>query len=185
MKILLGITASVAAVLTPKMISALKTEGNEIYIVATEKSYYFWEEADVKELVWNEGDEWPKHAYSKNDIVTHINLRDWADILLIAPLTANTLAKIANGLCDNLLTCVCRAWPKHKPIILAPAMNTVMWEHPVTDIQIKTIQSWFPTTAVVQPQAKKLACGDEGVGAMANIDTIIDTLRQTIKAMEK
>src|SRR6185295_16400642 len=64
--------------------------------------------------------------------VVHIELRRWADLFLIAPLDANTLAKLAAGLADNCLTCVWRAWDPARPIVLAPAMNTLMWEHPLT-----------------------------------------------------
>lgn len=71
------------------------------------------------------------------DEVLHIELRRWADAFVIAPLSANTLAKLANGLCDNALTCTARAWdPSEAPLIAAPAMNTVMWEHPLTSQQI-------------------------------------------------
>ena len=64
----------------------------------------------------------------------HIELRRYCDLLLIAPLSANTMGKIANGLCDNLLTSLVRAWDfkKPKPVIVAPAMNTMMYEHPLT-----------------------------------------------------
>jgi phosphopantothenoylcysteine decarboxylase len=92
-------------------------------------------------------DEW-KQWKKLGDPVLHINLRNWADILLVAPMSANTLAKFANGLCDDTLTCVARAWDYNnkvddmKPLILAPAMNTAMWEHPVTQQHIQTIQSF-------------------------------------------
>src|SRR5260370_29904122 len=77
-------------------------------------------------------DEWPGHRYQRSDTVLHIELRRWADVLLIAPLDANPLAKLAAGLCDNCLTCVWRAWDVARPVVLAPAMNTLMWEHPAT-----------------------------------------------------
>ena len=65
----------------------------------------------------------------------HIELRKLASILIIAPLSANTMGKIANGLCDNLLTCIARCWDlKRNPFIVAPAMNTMMYEHPITEI---------------------------------------------------
>ena len=71
-------------------------------------------------------------ADERTDEVLHIELRRWADVLLIAPLDANTLAKLAVGLSDNCLTCVWRAWDPVRPVILAPAMNTLMWEHAIT-----------------------------------------------------
>ena len=76
----------------------------------------------------------------RGDPVLHIELRRWADILLIAPLSANSLAKIASGLCDNLLTCVIRAWDVNKPLFFCPAMNTLMYEHPMTAKQIATLK---------------------------------------------
>ena len=77
-------------------------------------------------------DEWPGTRYHRGDEVLHIEFRKWADMLIVAPLDANTLAKFALGLSDNFLTCIFRAWDFAKPVILAPAMNTLMWESPVT-----------------------------------------------------
>ena len=77
-------------------------------------------------------DEWPAPGYSRGDPVLHIELRNWADLLIVAPLDANTLAKFALGISDNFLTCVFRAWDFAKPVFLAPAMNTLMWQSPVT-----------------------------------------------------
>lgn len=71
------------------------------------------------------------------DEVLHVELRRWADAYLIAPLSANTLGKLANGLCDNMVTCTARAWdPANKPLVVAPAMNTFMWDHPLTSRHI-------------------------------------------------
>ncbi len=93
--------------------------------------------------------------------------RNWASALVIAPLDANTLAKIANGICDNLATCIARAWPVgQKPMFIAPAMNTAMWEHPITETHLSTLRSWG--VKVINPVVKTLACGDKGVGAMAS-----------------
>ena len=122
-----------------------------------------------------------------SDSVLHIDLRNWADICLVAPLSAHTLGKISNGLCDDLLTCTLRAWDfeKAKPIILAPAMNTAMWKHPITSMQLNAIKSFGrvdgkDTVAIVQPVAKTLACGDKGVGALADLDDIISTIEQRL-----
>ncbi len=122
--------------------------------------------------VWTDEDEWPGALYQKDQEIPHIALREWADILLIAPLSANTLGKMANGLCDNLLTSLIRAWSVNKPMVLAPAMNTVMWEHPATQEHLQTLKRWHKIE-VAQPIAKKLACGDEGIGAIARLDEIV------------
>ncbi|RLN06055.1 hypothetical protein BBJ28_00008016 [Nothophytophthora sp. Chile5] len=96
------------------------------------------------------------------DRVLHIELKDWADVMLLAPMSANTLGKLANGLADNLLTCVARAWITSKPFIFAPAMNTDMWDHPVTAKQLSVLGEFG--YKMVPPVEKKLACGVVGTG---------------------
>jgi phosphopantothenoylcysteine decarboxylase len=130
----------------------------------------------------------------------HIALRDWADTLVVAPLDANTHAKFAIGLCDNLLTCLFRAWDFAKPVILAPAMNTRMWESPVTarhlrqlledrgdggfagelrlDEAAEVFAKHAPGIVLVPPQCKKLACGDIGMGGMAEVTAIAEAVRR-------
>lgn len=98
-------------------------------------------------------------------------LRRWADLMVIAPLDANTLAKISNGLCDNLLTCTLRAWDVKKPLLFCPAMHTFMWQHPITSVQVKQLIHMGYTH--IPPITKTLACGDTGVGAMAEVSTIV------------
>jgi phosphopantothenoylcysteine decarboxylase len=136
----------------------------------------------------------------------HIELREWAHILVVAPLSANTLAKFAAGICDNMLLCVARAWKfgsqskssgnvtqvssedelyGSKPIILAPAMNTAMWEHPLTHRQVQTIQSFSSSIYVVQPQAKELACGEIGNGALATVDDIINATKKCLLTRQR
>ena len=107
----------------------------------------------------------------------HIELRKVASAVVVAPLSANTMAKLANGLCDNLLTCVLRAWDFNSlnakgSVIVAPAMNTCMYEHPVTEIQQKFLRQTLGVN-VLQTVEKTLMCGDTGKGAMASIDTIV------------
>ncbi|XP_015279843.1 PREDICTED: phosphopantothenoylcysteine decarboxylase-like [Gekko japonicus] len=102
----------------------------------------------------------PRLWKGRTDPVLHIDLRRWADLMVVAPLDANTLAKIANGICDNLLTCVVRAWDLSKPLLFCPAMNTAMWEHPITARQIEQLVSFGYTE--IPCIVKKLVCGDEG-----------------------
>ena len=175
MKVLLGATGSVAATQTKKLVEALQEAGHEVQVVATAQSQYFFSRKCLGVKVWTEADEWPHASYEKGEDVLHIKLRDWADVLLIAPLTANTLAKMASGMGDNLLTCVVLAWSGGKPMIVAPAMNTQMWINPLVENNIEAIEAAY-NAIIVQPIAKKLACGDEGVGAMANIKDIIEVV---------
>ncbi len=177
MNVLLGVTGSVAATLTKKLVMALQEAGHEVQVAATAQSQYFFSRKCLGVKVWTEADEWPHASYEKNEEVLHIKLRNWADVLLIAPLTANTLAKIANGQCDNILTCVVRAWNLDKPMIIAPAMNTKMWDNPFTSRHLKIVKEVY-SGVVVNPVSKHLACGDEGIGAMANIDEIVANLEK-------
>jgi phosphopantothenoylcysteine decarboxylase len=91
-------------------------------------------------------------------------LRKWADCLIVAPLSANTMAKVVNGLCDNLLTNIIRAWDYGKPIIVAPAMNTLMYENPITNKQINKMKKMG--IKIIDPIEKMLMCGERGNGAM-------------------
>ena len=106
---------------------------------------------------------------------------DRCDIFIIAPLDANTLAKLATGLTDNLLTSVARAWDfgNSKKILFAPAMNTAMWEHPVTQPQVNTLKSWGYIE--IPPIAKMLACKTFGMGAMAEPVTIVDAVKDALQ----
>jgi phosphopantothenoylcysteine decarboxylase len=201
-RILLGVTGSVAAIKTPELFRALRGSGHNVRIVATEPSLAFFRPGDLGEsgVVYRDADEWPTGGWSRGDPVLHIAFRDWADLLVVAPLDANTLGKFALGMCDNFLTCVIRAWDFGKPIILAPAMNTRMWDHPATVRHLRMIledhgdgrrpavwtldeaASLFATHAprivLVPPQSKRLACGDVGVGAMADVVGIAEEVRR-------
>lgn len=121
--------------------------------------------------------EWDRYMHV-GEPVLHIELRKWADCLLIAPTSANTLAKLTHGMADNLLTCVARAWDWEKPMCIAPAMNTAMWTHPVTAAQLDTLDSWG--VHVIPPASKKLACGDVGIGAMASVDDVMQACRRVL-----
>jgi phosphopantothenoylcysteine decarboxylase len=130
-------------------------------------------------------DEW-KVWNKMGDPVEHIALRDWATVCIVAPLSAHSLAKFANGLCDDTLSCIIRAWnfgPSGKRLILAPAMNVAMWEHPITAQQLNQIVGFGITSDkdascvhVISPQEKMLACGEVGIGAMADVSLIVDTV---------
>jgi phosphopantothenoylcysteine synthetase/decarboxylase len=105
------------------------------------------------------------------------------------------LAKLANGLCDDTLSCVVRAWDfghgvrPGKPLLLAPAMNTAMWQHPLTQPQLETIQGFWKKTNndddngvnVIAPQVKTLACGEVGNGALAAVDDILRAVDNTLE----
>jgi phosphopantothenoylcysteine decarboxylase len=166
MNILLGVTGSVAAVLTPKLIQKLTERGHIVTVVMTDTAPKFLKE---KITYYKDEDEWSEFN-EIGDPILHIELRKWADILLIAPCTVNTIAKIAGGLCDNLLTNIVMAWDYSKPFYIAPAANTFMWNNNIVQDNIKKIHR--NGIRIISPVEKLLACGDTGVGAMAHIDMI-------------
>jgi phosphopantothenoylcysteine decarboxylase len=200
--VLLGVTGSVAAIKTPDLFAELTRCGHAVKVVATDAALYFFDPAALDpthqgrnpDIVIVDADEWPGDRYQRSDTVLHIELRRWADVLLIAPLDANTLAKLAAGLCDNCLTCVCRAWDLTRPVVLAPAMNTLMWQHPATlrhlrqlaadagtepppRVTLDEMPEWINAHCarlrVAAPISKRLACDDIGVGAMAEVAEIV------------
>lgn len=210
--LLIGFTGSVASVLSKKICQSFLDKYN-VKAVVTEAARQFVDQKELKNInvdLFYDCDEFYPHisscdvrdstphprpfsshqrAYKKNDPIRHIGLRDWADCLLIAPCSANTLAKIANGYCDNLLTSVVRAWDfslkkelpcnSLKKIIVAPAMNCKMWSHPVTSRHIEEIGNWG--VWVINPVEKKLACGETGVGAMADIKEITSLVNRAMR----
>lgn len=204
-RVLLGATGSVAAIRVPELYDRLKDAGHQVKVVATQAATYFFDPAKLDPLdgkrnpqvITLDEDEWPTKGWQRGDPVKHIELRSWAELLLIAPLDANTLAKLACGLADNCLTCVWRAWDHNRPVVLAPAMNTLMWENPLTAAHLITLGiflgagpdgppptdrmaesalAWInrshASLRIVPPQSKKLACGDIGMGGLAALEDI-------------
>lgn len=175
-RVLVGVTGSVAALKLPGLVSELlHLPGVDVRVVTTENAKHFYNPSDVSVKIYTDKDEWELWT-SRSDPVLHIELRRWADLLIIAPLDANTLGKIANGICDNLLTCVVRAWDTSRPLLFCPAMNTAMWLHPITGQQVSRLKEFGYVE--IPCISKKLVCGDEGKGAMAEVSTIVGLVRQ-------
>lgn len=171
MNILLGVTGSVAAVLTDKLVAELEKLG-EVKVIFTDSVYHFNDGHSIKNL-YTDKDEW--ESFKKvGDPILHIELRKWADVFLIAPCTANTMSKLANGLCDNLLTNVAMAWDYKKRFVIAPACNTHMWDNLITKRNISVLTGLG--VRIISPVEKTLACGDTGIGAMADVKTIASNI---------
>ena len=180
MNILLAVTGSVAAIRAARLATALKESGT-VRAVFTPAAVHF---LDRSEDPWPEGvdrlfdaDEW-RQWNALGDPVLHIELRKWADLLVVAPASADFLAKASHGFSDNFVLSVCRAWDFAKPFLVAPAMNTMMWDHPATTAHVATLTGWG--VKVIEPVSKTLACGDVGVGGMAPIDAVVDAVRSTL-----
>ncbi|KAK4483858.1 hypothetical protein RD792_011067 [Penstemon davidsonii] len=174
-RILIAASGSVAAIKFSNLCHCF-SEWAEVKAVATKASLHFIDKVSLPKDVtlYTDEDEWSSWC-KIGDNVLHIELRRWADIMVIAPLSANTLGKIAGGLCDNLLTCIVRAWDYSKPMFVAPAMNTFMWNNPFTERHLMVIDDLG--ISLIPPVTKRLACGDYGNGAMAEPSLIFSTVR--------
>ncbi|GAA6015790.1 hypothetical protein JCM8202_001118 [Rhodotorula sphaerocarpa] len=176
--VLLALAGSVASIKAPLIVQHLLTYAEvDVQVVATKSATHFFSAKEIEEQsqgrtrVWTDADEWA--AWKKiGDPVLHIELRRWADIVLVAPCSANTLAKLTTGICDNILTSFMRALPTFVPVYLFPAMNTHMYSHPLTAKQLKMVQEELGYH-VRGPIGKTLACGDVGLGAMTEWTDIV------------
>ncbi|KAE9622056.1 hypothetical protein Lal_00032441 [Lupinus albus] len=158
----------------------------EVKAVVTRAAMHFIDRLAMPRAVpvYTDDHEWG--SWKKlGDGMLHIELRRWADIMVIAPLSANTLGKIEGGLCDNLLTCIVRAWDYSKPLFVAPSMNHFMWENSFTEKQIMSIDELG--ICLIPPVITRLACGKLSDCAMAEPSSIYSTVRRfyEIKVLKK
>lgn len=168
--VLLGITGGIAAYKSAEIARLLIKSGAEVQVVMTEAATKFitpltFRAITNKEVITSLFDE-------KSDPITHISTAKKADIILIAPATANIIAKVANGIADDALSTIVLA--SNAPVIFAPAMNAQMYLNPETQKNIlKLKRKGFE---IIEPETGELACGDEGIGRLASIDEIIKSV---------
>ena len=164
-KILLGITGSIAAYKTASLVRLFVKAGAEVKIVMTPAAVDFVAPLTLSTLSKNE----VLHQLSENDSWSnHVMLGRWADLMIMAPLTCNTLAKMSNGICDNLLMAVYLS--ATCPVVVAPAMDEDMWHHTSTQINLEKIKSFG--NKVIPVENGELASGLIGPGRMAEPETI-------------
>jgi phosphopantothenoylcysteine decarboxylase/phosphopantothenate--cysteine ligase len=166
-KILLGISGSIAAYKTPELVRQLIKQGAEVKVILTQGGAQFVTPLALGTVSKHEvfldisnGAQWHNH----------VELGMWADLLLIAPCSANTMAKMANGLCDNMLLATYLS--AKCPIAFAPAMDLDMWTHPATQTNLQTLLS-FPKHHYIAPEYGTLASGLVGIGRMPNPESIV------------
>lgn len=164
--ILLGLTGSVGSVLHEKLNTELSQIVDKVTTVVTNSAIQFIPNFNNTNYLHDASE----NQYKKGDSVLHIDLGISNDIFVIAPASANTIAKLANGIADNLLTTTILARPWYKPCIICPAMNTRMWENPIVQNNINTLKKYG--FIIVPPQIKLLACGEFGDGAMCEISDL-------------
>ena len=176
-KILLGVSGGIAAYKACEIVSRLKKQGAEVRVILTEHAAQFVPETTFEALSGNPvglklfgGDGgWE---------IRHVRWPQGADLFIVAPATANVLAKMANGIADDLLTSSLLA--ATCPVLAAPAMNTAMWRHPATRQNLATLAARGVKT--VGPGSGHLACGDSGDGRMSEAAEIVEAADRLLSA---
>jgi phosphopantothenoylcysteine decarboxylase/phosphopantothenate--cysteine ligase len=171
-KILLGITGSIAAYKTPFLVRLLIKAGADVKVIMTPSAKDFVSKLTLSTLSRN-----PvlTDLFDEESWANHVMLGRWADLLLIAPLSCNTLAKMANGQCDNLL--LAAYFSATCPVVVAPAMDEDMWHHPATQQNISKLESFGNT--IIPVDKGELASGLNGEGRMAEPEHIVQFLTET------
>jgi phosphopantothenoylcysteine decarboxylase/phosphopantothenate--cysteine ligase len=174
LKVLLGVSGGIAAFKAAALASRLTGHGTTVKTIMTKsacelimpRTFEAVTGQSVYTSLWNCFEEYK---------VGHINLAQWADIIVVAPATANIIGKMANGICDDLLSTVLCAAHK-KPILIVPAMNNNMWENPAVRKNVKTLQE--RNCKFIGPETGRLACGTEAVGRMSEPQDIIEAIKK-------
>ena len=175
--ILLAVTGSISAYKTADLTSQLTKLGHQVKVLMTPAATAFITPLTLQVLskqavlveVMTEED--PKQ-------IQHIDLGKEADLFLVAPASANTIAKLAHGFADNIVTSTALALPSEVKKFLAPAMNTKMLNHPATQTNIETLKDYG--YQIIPPREALLACVDQGSGALASIETILTTIQESL-----
>ena len=176
---MLGVTGSIAAHKAVDVASLLTKQGCDVHVVMTTDALRFITPLPFKTLsrhavvtdLYDEEEGWKP---------THITLADAARVLVVAPATANVIAKLAHGLADDALTCIALALNPQARMLVAPAMNGKMWQHPATQQNIATLRA--RGVQIVGPDEGLLSCGYEGVGRLETVDAIV---KRTLEMLEK
>ena len=167
--ILVGISGGIAAYKIPELIRLLKKAGADVQVATTKNALEFVTPLTLQTVSGHKVYSDVFAAINEHS-TEHISLPDWADLMIVAPATANILCKMSNGIADDALTTTFAAM--RKPVLIAPAMNTNMYESPATQLAISTLKQWSNITMLDCAQGE-LACGTSGKGRMQEIDTIL------------
>ena len=173
--ILLGITGGIAAYKSASFARLLIKSGYDVRVIMTASAQAFITPLTLQALTGN-----PVHIDLLDESAElgmgHIELAKWADLLIIAPATANTIAKLAMGIADDLLTTVCLATAA--PILVAPAMNQQMWQHPSVKLNLQTLTDY--DYEIIQPASGEQACGDIGEGRLPEPEQLLEYVQYFI-----
>lgn len=181
-RILLGVTGSIAAYKAADICSQLSKLDADIHVVLTDHAAKFVGAPTFRALTRNSviTDLFDEPAERR---IAHIDLAQSADLILVAPATANVIARLAHGIADDMLSTCLLAAPRTTPVLVAPAMNTVMWEHPATLVNLATLKRYG--VEIVEPGFGVLACQDVGTGKLADVAEIVQAvIRRLTRSQE-
>jgi phosphopantothenoylcysteine decarboxylase len=176
--IILGVTGSIAAYKSADLASKLKKLGHDVFCVMTRDATHFITPLTLQTLsqhpvtidLFEEGEgDWRP---------SHLQLADGADLLVISPATANAIAKLAHGIADDALCTIALALRPRGKVLIAPAMNGKMWQHPATQANVKVLQS--RGAEFIGPDKGLLACGYEGMGRLWDVDKIVEKIQKML-----
>ncbi|MCB0342048.1 MAG: bifunctional phosphopantothenoylcysteine decarboxylase/phosphopantothenate--cysteine ligase CoaBC [Pseudobdellovibrionaceae bacterium] len=179
-KIIVALTGSIACYKACELISLLIKKGFDVQTVASTSALEFVGEATLEGLTRKPVLTSP---LSRSSMMQHIDLPKWADALVIAPATANTINSMAAGLASDLLGNILLAWEPQKPLLVVPAMNQKMWAHPSVQKSIDQLKSWHHV--IVPPTSGNLACGETGLGRLAEPEVIFSQIVKQLNPQGK
>ncbi len=175
MNIVLGVTGSISAYKAADITSRLKKAGHDVHVILTDGGAQFITPLTLQTLSRNKVHmEFFEEGLPKE--VKHIDLAQNADVLVIAPASANIIGKIAGGIADDLLSATVMAAATTTPVYLAPAMNTNMYENPIVQENIHKLRGLG--YRFIEPKESLLACGVVGKGALADVDDIVRIIEE-------
>ncbi len=182
MKVLLGVTGGIAAYKACDLVRRLREGGHDVQVVMTEAAQRFVTPMTFEVLsarpvgtsLWAGAD----------PSIEHIRLARWPDVIAVAPATANTIGRLAHGLAEDLLSTVVLASRADVPVVIAPAMNTAMWENPLVRRNVEALAAvdGGRRYRFVEPAEKTLACGESGLGALAEEARILQAIEAAHRA---
>jgi phosphopantothenoylcysteine synthetase/decarboxylase len=177
--VVVGVTGSIAAFKAAALVSALVKIGLEVRVVMTKEAEYFITPLTLQMI---SGNKVSREMFEASGVwdVEHVSLADAADLVVIAPATANFLAKLAGGVCDDLLACVVLA--TQAKVLIAPAMNDGMYAHPATKDNIARLKKFG--YKFIGPKKGRLACGRDAMGRMSDVEDIVKAVKKALKEWE-
>ncbi len=180
--IILGVCGGIAAYKSCELASRLAQKGARVHVVMTDNAKRFVNPQTFAALTLQpvHTSLWPQNLENESGVaasMAHISLAREADAILIAPTTANTIAKLVHGMADDLLTTICLA--TRAPILVAPAMNPQMWSHPATQKNLRALQDLG--YEIIQPESGRMACEDVGSGRLPETTVLIEALNRVLE----